>query len=161
MSPIKTASAMQVEVAIQMFTIRALMITSCLLLKWTSLTMSRMHAIPSMWVTARDRSKTCLKTCIPKAKLTCSSIIIPTITEVVGKEITTLQELAIQHLDKSSVSYGEAPVEIVNRITKCKEVASRNPELFLDKLMLTLRSKCTVIGTSETIYKFRRKKTWI
>ena len=78
---------------------------------------------------------------------------------MVGKEITTLQELAIQHLDKSSVSCGEALVEIVTRITKCKEVASRNLELFLDKLMLTLRSKCTVIGTSETIYKFRRKKT--
>lgn len=106
---------------------------------------------------ARDRSKTCLKTYILKVKSTCSSIIIHIIIE--GKEITTLQEQATLHLDKSSESYGVVLVEIVNRIIKCKEAASRNLELFLGKLMLTLRSKCTEIGTSETIYRFRRKKT--
>ena len=107
---------------------------------------------------ARDRSKTCLKTCILKVNL-CRTIIIPIIIEVVVKEIITLLELATLHLDKFSESSGEVLVEIESKITKCKEVASRNPEPFLVKLTLTLRLKCIVIVISETIYKFKRKKT--
>ena len=161
MSPIKIAS-MQVEVVMQtfiIFIIRVRMITIYLIQQSTYLTMNRMHAIPSMWLKAKDRSKTCLKTYILKVKSTCSSTTTPIITEVADKEIITLQEQATHNLDKSSELYGVVLVGIVNRIIKCKEVALRSLELFLDKLMLTLRSKCTVIGTSEITCRCRRKKT--
>lgn len=108
---------------------------------------------------AKGRSKTCLKTYILKeAKGSiCSNIIIPTIIE--DKEISILQEQATLHPDKFRESNGVVLVEIGSQIIKYKEAASQSLELFLDKLMLTLRSKCTEIGISETICKFRRKKT--
>ena len=159
MPPIKIVS-MQVRVVMWTFIIRVHTTISCLLPQWTSLTTNRMHAIPSMWVIARGRSKTCLKTYILKeVKSICSNIIIHIIIE--DKEIYTLQEQATLHLDKSHESNGVVLVEIGSQIIKCKEAASQSLELFLDKLMLTLRSKCTVIGTSEITCRCRRKKTWI
>lgn len=64
-------------------------INSQLQTQTTSTTMNKTPETRSMWATARDRSRTCSKTSIPKAKLTCTTSILST-TE--AKETTTLLE---------------------------------------------------------------------
>ena len=80
------------------------------------------------------------------------------ITVESAKETIILLEQAIQHLDRCSESCGMVQVEMLQAI-KFREVVLRSLELYLDKQMLILKSKCTVISKYETISKCKRKKT--
>ena len=67
-------------------------------------------------------------------------------------------EQVIKHHDKFSESCGMVQVEMPETI-KFKEVALQSLVPYLDRQMLTLRSKCIVISKYETTSKCKRKKT--